>query len=92
MIDSKHLRTSLRVLPTDYTEYGGRVLRWERADEAYPDCSCGCKWAAWLGAPFEKDWCVCTKTGAPRSGLLTHEHMTGHGCFEDVTEAEAQDS
>ena len=29
------------------------------------------------------DWCVCTKPGAPRAGLLTFEHMAGFGGFEE---------
>jgi len=33
----------VRVLPTDYSEYGGNIKRWG-TDEAFPDCSLGCKW------------------------------------------------
>ena len=91
MIDHQHLFTVLRILPTDYTDYGGKVVRWENENESYPDCSCGCKWAAWLADPFQYDWCVCTKPGAPRCGLLTFEHMTGRGCFEDADETENAD-
>jgi len=87
MIDRKHLFRVLRLLPTDYTDYGGSVVRWEKEDESYSDCSCGCKWALWLDKPFQSDWCVCTKTGAPRCGLLTFEHMTGKDCFEPKQDA-----
>lgn len=70
-------------LPTDYTDHGGAVERWALDDEiGYPDCSCGCRWAAWLKGELGSDWCICTKPGAPRFGLLTFEHMTGRGCFE----------
>lgn len=68
-------------LPTDYADYGGTVVRWADCG-AWPDCSCGCKWAAWLQGKLGSDWCVCTKPGAPRCGLLTFEHMAGRDCFE----------
>jgi hypothetical protein len=31
----------VKVLPTDYSEYGGMIRRWS-TDEDYPDCSWGC--------------------------------------------------
>lgn len=67
----------VKVLPTDYTDYGGEVERWKDGDD-YPDCSSGCKWY-WA---LDSDWGVCTKVGAPRQGLLTFEHQTGRGCYE----------
>lgn len=70
----------VKKLPTDYDGFGD-VQRWAYGDN-YPDCSCGCRWAAWLGGSLGTDWCVCTKPGAPRQGLLTFEHQTGRGCFE----------
>jgi hypothetical protein len=70
-------------LPTDYTDYGGEVVRWADEDHhAYPDCSCDCRWAAWLAGDLGADWCVCTNPDAPRLGLLTFEHQAGYECFE----------
>ena len=86
MLDAKvtheHLFTLCPRLPSDYTDYGGTVVRWEAENEAYPDCSCGCRWAVWLEPPFSSDWCVCSRPDGPRRGLLTFEHMTGKDCFE----------
>jgi len=70
------------VLPTDYMDYGGQVERWKDRDDSYPDCSSGCKWFVGLAGRLGADWGVCAKRGAPRAGLLTFEHQTGHGCFE----------
>lgn len=81
-----HLLSVMKRLPTDYTDYGGQVVRWADDEKDYPDCSCGCRWAAWLDAPFDGDWCVCTKPDGPRVGLLTFEHMTGQSCFEGEEE------
>ncbi len=72
----------MKRLPTDYTDYGGLVERWSDENASYPDCSCGCRWAAWLEGDLGSDWCVCTNPDAPRAGLLTFEHMTGQDCFE----------
>lgn len=68
-------------LPTDYADYGGKVVRWERGDQSYPDCSHGCRWAIWLAGDLGDDWCVCANPEGPRKGLLTFEHQAGHGCF-----------
>ena len=62
--------------PEDYEPYGS-VVRWERDDEAYPDCSVGCAFAAWLAGDLGADWCVCTNPKSHRVGLLTFEHQ---GC------------
>jgi len=43
MTQHEKLFTLLKRLPTDYTDYGGEVLRWADGDD-YPDCSCGCRW------------------------------------------------
>lgn len=67
----------IKVLPTDYKDYGGEVERWADGDD-YPDCSCGCKWFQSL----DEDWGVCVKPGAPRAGLLTWEHQAGKDCYE----------
>jgi hypothetical protein len=81
-ITHEHLLRILVSRPTDYMEYGGEIDRWASEDEAYPDCSGGCIWAAWLSGELGSDWCVCTKPDAPRTGLLTFEHQAGKGCFE----------
>ena len=69
------------VLPTDYTDYGGKVERWKDGDD-YPDCAAGCRWFVPLQGRLGMDWGVCAKRNAPRAGLLTFEHQTGRGCFE----------
>jgi len=81
-ISHAHLLSIVPRLPTDYSDYGGEVVRWAEDDAAYPDCSCGCLWAAWLSGTLGGDWCVCTNPQAPRRGLLTFEHQTGKDCFE----------
>ena len=75
----------LRVLPTDYDAYGGKVQRWADTDSAYPDCSAGCRFFVPLTDPYRFDWGVCSKSGSPRAGLLTWEHQAGYGCFEPET-------
>ena len=72
--------TELVILPTDYSDYGGDVVRWSDPALAYPDCSCGC---AWFDAE-DADWGVCMKPGAPRDHLLTWEHQAGFGCYEHI--------
>lgn len=71
----------VKILPTDYTDYGGAVERWKDRDD-YPDCSCGCKWFAKLEGDLGYDWGVCTKVDSARAGMLTWEHQTGKDCFE----------
>lgn len=85
---SKHLFGLLTVLPTDYDDYGGQVKRWADAEEAYPDCSCGCRWHIPLEGLLGADFGVCGKAGAPRAGLMTFEHQAGYGCFEIIPEAD----
>lgn len=70
------------ILPTDYADYGGAVVRWDDLAKAYPDCSCGCRWARWLAGALGGDWCICARPDGPRFGLLTCEHQAGAGCFE----------
>lgn len=72
----------LKILDTDYSDYGGQVKRWSDPSLDYPDCSRGCKFFAKLQEPNQSDWGVCAKPNAPRSGLLTWEHQAGFGCFE----------
>lgn len=73
----------LKVLPTDYEEYGGEIKRWSDPDKNYPDCSSGCKFFVELKEPFGYDWGVCANPNGPRKGLLTWEHMAGYNCFEE---------
>lgn len=51
----KHLLSIYPQLPTDYTDYGGTIERWADPNDNYPDCSGGCRWAAWLAHPFHSD-------------------------------------
>jgi len=80
----EHLK-DLKILPTDYFEYGGQIERWKDKTKDYPDCSLGCK--HFVKSNSNKDslgynWGVCTNAKSPRNGLLTFEHMAGYGCFE----------
>lgn len=70
---------SVKRLPTDYSDYGGDVKRWENPNEDYPDCASGCRW--WI--PLDSDWGVCNNSNSPRAGLLTFEHQAGKGCFKN---------
>ena len=83
MSKSKDLFKVLKVLPTDYKDYGGEVERWADDKLAYPDCSCGCRFFVPLDGGLGADWGVCSKVGAPREGLLTWEHQAGFDCFEE---------
>jgi hypothetical protein len=76
-------------LPGDYDPWG-RVERWADPARSYPDCSCGCVWAAWLEGDRRADWCVCANPASHRAGLLTFEHQ---GCahYEPEPDGEAAD-
>jgi hypothetical protein len=76
--DKDPLWQIVKILPTDYKDYGGEVERWQDPAKAYPDCSLGCRhwWA------LDADWGVCRNPTGPRSGLLTWEHQAGEGCWE----------
>jgi len=70
----------VKVLASDYSDYGGRVERGADDFLPYPDCSEGCRyWRA-----LDNSWGVCANPGAPRAGLLTWEHQAGFGCFDDT--------
>ena len=77
----------LAVVPTRPGDYDpwGTVVRWQRDDVPYPDCSCGCVFAAWLDGPLGHDWCVCVNPASHRAGLLTFEHQ---GCRAFVQDEE----
>ncbi len=84
MIKGLHQALLERVvrLQTDYRDYGGEIVRWETPEQAYPDCSCGCRHFAALKGQLGASWGVCTKLDGPRFGLLTFEHQAGMQCFE----------
>ena len=81
-ITHEMLRDVVRVHESDYDDYGGEIDRWKHDDLNYPDCSSGCRFAAWLKGSLGNDWCVCTKPDGPRAGMLTFEHQAGFDCFE----------
>lgn len=73
-------------LSTDYTDYGGKIERWQHPEEFYPDCSTGCRYYRRIvdvsGEQADSDWGVCTNPRSPRAGLLTFEHQAGYSCYE----------
>ena len=73
-ITHEKMMAVVQKLPGDYAPWG-EVVRWEQEDEAYPDCSHGCAFAAWLEGALGADWCVCTNPSSHRTGLLTFEHQ-----------------
>jgi hypothetical protein len=75
----------VKILPTDYTDYGGKIERWQDYDKAYPDCSSGCQHYRRLmeEGVEDADWGVCVNPKSPRAGLLTWEHQAGEGCWEN---------
>lgn len=84
---------SVIVLPSDYSDYGGDVVRWSDPKKGYPDCSSCCKWFIPLHDDVrdghDLDWGVCSSPISPRKGLLTWEHQHGVGCgFEYARDAE----
>lgn len=82
----KHLLKIVKKLPTDYKPWGN-VERWEYDNQAYPDCSSGCKHYIVLEGDLGYDWGVCSNENSPRAGLLTFEHQAGYGgCFEQEEE------
>lgn len=68
-------------LESDYHPFG-KVERWEKEDEDYPDCSMGCKHYRKLEGELGFDWGVCINKESPRFSLLTFEHQAGKNCFE----------
>lgn len=81
-----NLKNSLKILPTDYSDYGGSIKRWEKSDQNYPDCSSGCKYFVPLKGDLGYDWGVCSNPKSDRAGLLTWEHQAGLFCFEQDEE------
>lgn len=75
------LKKVLKVLPSDYSDYGGQIIRWSDPDKNYPDCSNGCKYFIALNGNLGYDWGVCSNPKSDRAGLLTWEHQAGMDCF-----------
>jgi hypothetical protein len=82
--ESKKLFDILIIKPSDYSDYGGDVIRWENDSESYPDCSIGCKHFIELKGNLRNDWGVCGNKNSDRHGLLTWEHQSGYKCFEET--------
>lgn len=80
----------VKILPSDYSEYGGEIERWKN-DELYPDCSSGCRWWRPLWNEHSRgpdgDWGICSNSDSARSGLLTWEHQAGYDCWECESES-----
>jgi hypothetical protein len=87
----ENLCKSLKILPTDYEDYGGEVKRWKDPNLNYPDCSSGCRFFAELKGSLGLDWGVCSNPNGPRKGMLTWEHQAGFGCFEREPSCEVKD-
>lgn len=86
VMNEDYLWQVVKILPTDYKDYGGEVERWTDPEVHYPDCSAGCYFYRRLAGVSElnwdADWGVCTSTTSPRAGLLTWEHQAGQNCFK----------
>lgn len=76
--NSDPLWNVVRILSSDYTEYGGRAVRWQEELGEYPDCSAGCRHYQAINS----GWGVCLGPESPRAGLLTFEYQAGYNCFE----------
>lgn len=68
-------------LSSDYYPHG-LVDRWKDENQAYPDCSSGCKHYIRLTGELGHDWGVCINKNSNRFGTLTFEHQAGERCFE----------
>lgn len=66
---------------SDYQPFG-KVKRWEKEDEEYPDCSMGCKYYIKLEGELGSDWGICSNKDSKRFSLLTFEHQAGKGCYQ----------
>lgn len=78
---NKDISGCLKILPTDYEEFGGETRRWRDPMLDYPDCSRGCRHFVRIEG-LEKSWGLCSNPKSPRKGLLTWERQAGFGCFE----------
>jgi len=75
---NNHFLNILIRLDTDYTDYGGKVVRYSDVESNFPDCASGCRWFNRI----DDDYGICTKPNAPRAGMLTYQHQAGYGCYE----------
>jgi len=64
-------------LDTDYSDYGGKVSRWDHPEETYRDCT-SCKFYNRI----DSEWGVCTSPTADRRGMLTYELQSGYTCSQ----------
>jgi hypothetical protein len=76
-MDNNHFWNIVRVLPTDYHDYGGKIERFSHPEEFYPDCI-NCRFFKKID---NEGWGICSNPNSPRSGLLTYEHQAGFDCF-----------
>ena len=85
MPNHEQLLAVMKKLPGDYFPWG-ELERWGDPTQAYPDCSCGCRFNVPLEGVLGMDWGVCGNPASHRKGLLTFEHQ---GCqqFEQDDEA-----
>lgn len=74
--EHKRLRMVLITRIEDYDPWGLNK-RWRDPHQAYPDCSCGCRFFVPLDGALGGDWGVCSNPESHRAGLLTFEHQ---GC------------
>lgn len=82
---NKRIFKIIQVLPTDYATYGGEIERWQKEDEAYPDCSCHCRYFIRLEHvqfSANPDFGVCMNQHSARAGMLTFEHQAGYHCYD----------
>jgi hypothetical protein len=79
------LWANVKVLDSDYSDYGGKIVRWQDPGIAYPDCSSGCRYFEPIieGGRPSADWGICGNKNSPRHGLLTWEHQAGYKCYEN---------
>jgi len=96
------LKSIIISLLDDYTDYGGKIKRWEEPDKAYPDCSGGCRFFkplhVYKGEYKDEeytgpdlDFGVCSNPDSRRGGLLTFEHQAGSVCFTPKEEKEIEE-
>lgn len=71
-------------LPSDYTDYGGAIIR-HALGEHSPVCAWNCRYfAAIYDENNQKeypDYGVCLNASSPRHGLLTYKVQAGLGCY-----------
>jgi hypothetical protein len=80
--------SNCKILPTDFTDYGGNIERLSR----HSDCSCECgQWTPLFDRArrsWDTDFGICLQEHGERRGLLTFEHQAGASSFESYPEAD----